>query len=154
MKKTPVILFLAILSTSLAACQNSTPSQHQSADTRYKSEKASASTQFSIEVKDPNSPASSATVDISNTVGLQVTSSGFKPPSLSAKVGYDLLIHNSLDQQIDLYTTSNKGQDCPVLGPVIEIPGGQTKTILLTMPLQCTLVNQTNTNQKATLTVE
>jgi hypothetical protein len=154
-KFAPIILSLALF--ALTACQQNAapkPSAEQN-----QSNKAGTSSQISLEVKPPvnqEAAAPSTTSQSSvvpNTVGMIVSGSGIQPAAISTKVGYRLMLYNSLDQQVELYTSGSDGKPCQTLGATIEIPGRQTKTFQLDKPFQCTIINQLNTDQKATLEV-
>lgn len=160
-----------------SACQ-SPANPRQSANLSPK-EKAVVATQVSLEVKDPSQTKldvipdfSAATANIivppkpaapekstdqskqpNKTINLLVSDSGISPNIISAQKGDSLNIINSQDKQIELFT-AEKGEACPVLGAIINIPGGKTTTIQLNKTFHCTIINQLNTSQKSVITVE
>jgi hypothetical protein len=147
---------LIISALILTACQNSSSSRNVADNAS--TEKAATSTKINLEVKDPNgAPVQnnqpSAPI-VTNKVGIVVTEKGLIPDSISTTIGKELMIFNSLDKQVDLYTTVDGNEPCAELGATIEIPGGQTKLFPLEKAFTCTVINQQNTEQKTALTVQ
>lgn len=148
-----IVIFSTIF---LAGCQGTAPQRNVADDS--KGEKAISSTKINLEVKDKNNQETPAKQPlapiITNKVGIAITEGGLIPASLTATVGKELMIFNSLDKQVDLYTTVDGSEPCEELGATIEIPGGQTKVFPLNKTFSCTIINQQNTDQKTTFKVE
>lgn len=107
----------------------------------------------------PGQPASTTSVTVPEQplpvdVSYSVTAEGISPTAIVTMVGAKLTISNTLDKQVELYTSGIAGKECPLLGATIEIPGGQSKVFQLDKAFNCTIINQLNTYQNATLQVE
>lgn len=140
----------------LAACQNVEDNTTKSSAPEAQTDKAETTSKVVITVPgDQEASPSHPTVTIINdNKGLIVDQQGFLPQTLTAKVGDTLTIFNSQEKQVDLYTTAEGSSPCPTLDATIEIPGLESKEIVLEKAASCDIINQLNTDQKATLTVE
>ncbi len=155
MKQTHLLIICLGISL-LTACQNVSPDNARQSADQLEKEKAQAVSKIKIEVTDDGR---SEKAPLPVTPALQkkeitVSSTGLQPATMEAKVGQSLTIINSLDKQINLYTTADGAKSCEVLGSTIEIPGGQSKQISLEKPFRCTIINQENTDQKVDIKVE
>lgn len=169
----PALLILSACQSEPAGVKEVAPEEEKLAEV----DKASSSSQVKITVGE-NETAEDVTVDLG---GLQVTgpvagdsmllqnaneptalagkkgvvidANGMLPADLAATAGDTLMIYNSLDRQVDLYTTAGGAEVCPLLGATIEIPGGETVEFTLDQPAECQIINQLNTEQRVNLVV-
>lgn len=138
----------------LAACQSVDDGSTKSSAPENQRDKAVSTSKVSITVPGENTVDAIKEAVINNKIVVLIDEGGFLPEILTAKVGDTLMINNSLDTQIDLYTTAEDSTPCPVLEATIEIPGLATEEIVLEKAAGCDIINQLNTDQKGTLTVE
>jgi hypothetical protein len=150
----PLIIMSSLF---LVACQNITTEQEKNAAAEQKQEKASASSKVVIQVGDQNQTNPGASTPAATTAAANavlISGDGFDRTAVSLKVGQTLSLTNTLDRQVNLFTTSTGENSCDPLGATIEIPGNQTQDIQLAKAFQCTIINQENTDQKIVITVE
>lgn len=150
------LLFSALLILlTLTACQSqgvdSTKEAAPETGQSSKTDKASSTSEVKITIGE--GAESGAMKIITGKKGIVVNEEGILPSELTANVGETLMVYNSLDRQVDLYTTADGSAACPVLEATIEIPGGATSEFLLDQAASCTVINQQNTDQKMLLTV-
>ena len=161
-KSTLVIGFLSLL--VLSACQNAPSESAKNSAPDELDQKAVSTSKVSITVagEELESPAAtlsvvSPTPTVTPEVSakeLIISEDGLSPATLIAGQGETLKIFNSLDKQVDLYTTAGGADPCLALDATIEIPGLETREIVLSKAAVCDIINQLNTDQKTTLTVE
>lgn len=146
MKKV-IISVISLL--TFAACQNSPDLVKNSAD-QDKSERAASLSKVSLEVKDPVGKPSV----VPDMKAFVITANGLTPGSLELSKGMTLMIYNDLDQQADLYTTLDGDTACPQIGATLKLQAKETKNIKVDQAMECTIINQFNTDQKVLISVK
>lgn len=143
---------IVISSFLLLACQTNAPLR-QSSDDTIKSEKASSSAAVSISVEDPTKPTPSKK-QVGSGFNIVMGPTGMSPADVVSPQGLDLNIINGSEKDLHLYTTTDGEKPCPDLGATIDLAARETKTFKLSTVMNCTIINQYNTNDRVALTVQ